>query len=138
MWFTVFPYNFSGVGLTLNGMTLTNNSIVDMTDIGTGNAALACTTTYEPCCSSANFETQWYFPNGSQIPNNLNLPYRRTRGTNPGRVILNRNSESTTTGIFHCTIPDASGVTQSLYVGIYNGHTGESCTPSEWTSTFTP
>jgi len=134
----LFPYNLSGVGLTLNGMSLTNNSIVDMTDIGTGNAALACTTTYTPCCGSANQETQWYFPNGSRIPNNPNLPYQRVRGTNPGRVILNRNFESTTTGIFHCTIPDASGVTQSLYVGIYDGHTGESCTLSEWTSIFTP
>ena len=38
---------------------------------------------------------------------------------------LNRNSESTTTGIFRCDIPDASGVTQSLYVGIYTGATGE-------------
>ena len=113
-------------------MTLTNNSIVDMTDIGTGNAALACTTTYEPCCSSANFETQWYFPNGSQIPNNPALPYQRNRGRYLGTVILIRNSESTTTGIFHCDIPDASGVTQSLYVGIYTGATGEFSTLNEW------
>jgi len=46
-------------------------------------------------------------------------------------VILSRNSESATTGIFHCDIPDASGVTQSLYVGIYDSGTGESCTVSE-------
>jgi len=85
-------YHFSGVGLTLNGMTLANNSILDMADIGTGNAALACTITYGHCCSSGNHETQWYIPNGSQVPNNLNLPYQRTRGHFPGRVILNRNS----------------------------------------------
>jgi len=111
-------------------MNLINNSIVTMTDIGTGAAALVCTTTYTLCCSSGNRETQWYFPNGSQIPNNPALPYRRTRGRNPGRVILNRNSESTTTGIFHCDIPDANNVTQSLYVGIYTSTTGESCTVS--------
>jgi len=34
--------------------------------------------------------------------------------------------------IFHCDIPDASGDIQSLYVGIYDMHTGESCTLSEW------
>ena len=102
------------------------------TDIGTGSAALLCTTTYTPCCTSANPETQWFFPNGSQVPNNLALPYRRTKGILPGRVILNRNSDSTTTGIFHCDIPDASGVTQSLYVGIYTGATGEFSTLSEW------
>ena len=128
----LFPYQFSGVGLSLNGMNLSNNSIVTNTDIGTGAAALVCTTTYTVCCSSANQETQWYFPNGSLIPNNPALPYQRLRGTNPGRVILIRNSESTTTGIFHCDIPDASGATDSLYVGIYDSSTGEFCILSEW------
>jgi len=120
-------------GIQLTGVTYPNNSIVTNTDIGTGSEALLCTTTYTLCCSSANQETQWYFPNGSQVPNNPNLPYRRTRGAYPGRVILSRNSESTTTGIFHCDIPDASGVIQSLYVGIYDSGTGESCTLSSTT-----
>ena len=116
----------------MNGVTerYPNNSIVTNTDIGTGSAALLCTTTLPGCCFSGHTETQWYFPNGSQVQNSLNLPYRRTRGQNPGRVILSRNSESTTTGIFRCDIPDASGVTQSLYVGIYDSGTGESCTLS--------
>jgi len=109
---------------------LTNNSVVTNTDIGTGAAVLVCTTTYTPCCTSAN-DTQWYFPNGSQVLINPALPYQRTRGQNPGRVILSRNSESTTMGIFHCDIPDASGVTQSLYVGIYTSTTGEFYTLSE-------
>jgi len=115
------------VWITLNGVTYANNSIVTNTDIGTGSTALVCTTTYTPCCTSFyNPETQWYFPNGSRVPNNPNLPYQRTRRYDYfGRVILNRNSESTTTGIFHCDIPDASGVTQSLYVGIYTNTTGE-------------
>jgi len=78
-------------------------------------------------CTSANPETQWYFPNGNPVPNNPALPYQRNRDSFPGRVILNRNSESTITGIFHRHIPDASGVIQSLYVGIYTSTTGESC-----------
>ena len=96
-----------------------------MTDIGTDSDALACTTTYTLCCSSQNRETQWYFPNGTRVPNNPALPYQRTRDDFPGRVILSRNSESTIIGIFHCDIPDASGVIQSLYVGIYDSGTGE-------------
>ena len=123
----LFTYQFSGVGLSLNGMPLTNNSIVTNTEIGTGAAGLVCTTTYPPCCTSENPETQWYFPNGSQVPNNPALPYQRRRGTNPGRVILYRNSESTIMGIFHCDVPDASNTLQSLYVGIYTTTTGESC-----------
>ena len=129
---TSFPYQFSGIGLTLNGTWyLLNNSIVINTDIGNGTASLVCTTAYASCCSSGNPETQWYFPNGSLVPNIPNIPYQRTRGRNPGRVILSRNYESTTTGIFHCDIPDAYGVTQSLYVGIYDSSSGESCTLSE-------
>ena len=122
----LFPNQFSGVGLTLNSMTLTNNSVVTSTDIGTGSAALLCTTTYRPCCNAANPETQWYFPNGTQVPNNPALPYQRTRRRDLGAVILNRNYGTTTTGMFHCDIPDDNGVLRSLYVGIYDSTTGES------------
>ena len=108
-------------------MSLPNNSIVTNTEIGTGTAALVCVTVRMSCCASGNPEARWYFPNGSPVPNNPGLSYQETREENPGRVILSRNSESTTTGIFHCDIPDASGITQSLYVGIYTSTTGESC-----------
>ena len=112
-------------------MTLANNSIVTNTDIGTGVATLNCTTTYTPCCFSGNREAQWYFPNGSQVPNNPALPYQRTREQNPGRVTLNRNSESTITGNFHCDILDANWVIWSFYVEIDDTATGKSCTLSE-------
>ena len=111
-------------------MNHANNSIVTRTDIGTDSAALLCTTTYSPCCSSGNPGTQWYLPDGSQVQNNGGLPYYRNR--NPGTVLLHRNLQGTTTGIFHCDILDASGVLQSMFVGIYDSGTGESCTLSEW------
>ena len=41
-------------------------------------------------------------------------------------VELNRQPEGTTTGIFHCTVPDANGVLQSMFVGVYDNNTGES------------
>ena len=127
---SIYYSQIAGIQLTANGVTYPNNSIVTNTDIGTGSAALVCTTTYTPCCTSANQDTQWYFPNGSQVPNDRYLPYQRTRGQNPGRVNLNRNSESNIKGIFHCDIFDANGTIRSLYVGIYNATTGESCTLS--------
>ena len=111
--------------------TYTNNSIVNRTDIGTGSAALLCTTTLPGCCTSALQTTQWYFPDGSQVMNNGGLPYYRTRSTNPRAVRLHRNPQGTTTGIFRCDILDASGVLQSMFVGIYDSGTGESCTVSE-------
>ena len=120
------------VRLSLSGMTLTNNSVVAMTLIGTDGDALWCTTTYDPCCTSSHPVTQWHFPNGSEVPNEQDLPYRRTRGRFPGRVILSRNSESDITGIFRCDILAAEGVTRSLYVRIDDTATGESCKLSEW------
>ena len=108
-------------------------------DIGTDSAALICTTTYTPCCFSVPPPgTHWYFPNGTRINNTNTLPYYRTRtdgqrfppGTSliGGTVLLHRNPEGTTTGIFRCEIRDATGAFQSIYVGICTATTGESCT----------
>ena len=123
----------TGIGLTLNNVQYTNNSVVTITDIGTGSAALLCTTTYTPCCFSIPPPgNHWYFPNGSRVQNTDTLPYYRRRtdavSDPPGRVILNRNPWATTTGIFRCEILDASGDFQSIYVGIYTATTGEPCT----------
>ena len=123
----------TGIGLTLNNVQYTNNSVVTITDIGTDSAALRCTTTFIPCCYSVPSPgNHWYFPNETRLENNNALPYYRTRTafnlSPPGSVILHRNPGATTTGVFHCDIRDASGYFQSLYVGIYTATTGESCT----------
>ena len=115
----------TGIGLTLNSVNYTNNSVVNITDIGTGSAALNCTTTYLPCCFSGPPPgTHWYFPNGSWVDRFNTLPYYRTRingdpqfTSEPGTVLLHRNPEGTTTGVFRCEILDATGAFQSIYVG---------------------
>ena len=54
----------TGIGLTLNNVQYTKNSVVTITDIGTGSAALLCTTTFIPCCFSGPPPgTNWYFLN---------------------------------------------------------------------------
>ena len=123
----------TGIGLTLNGVQYTSNSVVTITDIGTDSAALHCTTTFIPCCFSGPPPgTHWYFPNGSQVERFSTLPYYRSRIdaqlSPPGAVLLHRNPGATTTGVFHCEIRDATGIFQSIYVGIYTTTTGESCT----------
>ena len=125
----------TGIGLTLDNVQYTNNSVVTITDIGTGSAALRCTTTYIPCCFSGPPPgNHWYFPNGSQVERFDTLPYYRTRidgnpwrTSEPGTVLLHRNPEGNTTGVFHCEIRDASGDFESIYVGIYTATTGEFC-----------
>ena len=124
----------TGIGLTLNNVQYTNNSVVNITDIGTGSAALICTTTHPDCCLSTD-GSQWYFPDGSAVQNVRLIgdatTYYRSRTIfffdGSATVRLNRNPEATTTGVFHCDILDGSGDLQSLYVGIYNA-TGESST----------
>ena len=124
----------TGIGLTLNNVSYTNNSVVTITDIGTDSAALRCTTTYLPCCYSGPPPgTHWYFPNGSRVDRFDTLPYYRSRidgsyllTSEPGTVLLHRSPEGTTTGVFRCEILDAIGAFQSIYVGIYNATTGES------------
>ena len=137
---SIFP-PISVVGLTLNSESIPSHGIVTITEIGTDSAALNCTTTLPKCCYSLSGENGWFFPDGSEVMNNLpdgsevmkNLPYHRTRARDPGALLLHRNPEGTTTGIFRCDIPAAStNDTQSLYVGIYTSIIGESCTLSGW------
>ena len=118
-----------------------NNSIVTRTDIGTGDAALLCITTAPGCCDSGESESQWYFPNRSVVPNlGGGFLYYRNRinpdfggNSGPRSVNLHRKSDGTTTGIFRCDIPDA---TTSIFVGIYDSGTGESCMFSEGSVDF--
>jgi len=115
----------SVVGLTLDGVSYPNHGIVNITEIGTGGAALHCTTTIPVCCYSGQGGANgWFLPNGVGVMRDGSLPYYRTRTQNPGALLLNRNPEGTTTGIFRCDIP-VNGGTQSLYVGIYTNTSGE-------------
>ena len=114
----------TGITLSLNSVQYTNNSVVTITNIGTGSAALLCTTTRPGCCFSGQ-GNEWYLPNGTPLSNSNTQPYYRTRSRSPGTVLLHRNLVATTTGVFNCTIPDASGDLQSIYVGIYTATTGE-------------
>ena len=128
-----------GIGLTLNNVNYTNNSVVTITDIGTGSAALICTTTFRVCCFSGSSPgNHWYYPDGSRVERFNTLPYYRTRMDGlvspPGAILLHRNFWGVTTGVFRCEILDATGYFQSIYVGIYNATTGESCTLKNTTS----
>ena len=85
------------------------------------NPLLCVTPDNITCCSSA--ETggaslgNWYFPNGTEVPtNDTGWLFYITRG--PGVVQLHRRIGGVS-GIYHCVIPNQSGVNQTLYVGLY-------------------
>ena len=107
------------VSLNLGTDNHTNNSVVVITDIETGANGLICTTTFRPCCKDGQ-QGEWYYPDGTMVPNKAaDEDFFRSRSKD-GKVRLNRrNSAISPTGIFHCELPVSDNVTQTLYVGVY-------------------
>ena len=127
--------SFSGVGnvrFALNGTTYQNNSLVTLEDIGEGDDALLCLTDLTACCQppytgigycEAHVLGDWYFPNGGRVPSSGNQwDFHRTSGWMVKTLHRRRDGVD---GIYHCVIPDTTGVTQNIYIGVYSANTGE-------------
>ena len=118
--------SFPGVRFILNGTTYQNNSIVTLDDIGEGNNALFCVTDQTACCRrpftdsiELNATGNWFFPNGSRVPSSgVQWDFHRTRDQSAVRLQRRRGGEE---GIYQCMIPDATGVDQTIYIGVYSG-----------------
>lgn len=117
-----YLYVAGTLGFYLNGVPYSNGSTVMRTDIGEGDAALQCTTDSTTCCSNIFPEIrsgEFYFPDEMPVPIMLaysSQGYYRNRGSQ--FIRLNRWTTGTTTGLFRCEIPAASGITVSLFVSI--------------------
>ena len=105
------------VYLKLGTNNLTNNSVVVITDIETGANGLICTTTFKPCCKDGK-QGEWYYPNGTMVPNRAaGEDFYRSRSKDGEVRLSRRNNAMSPTGIFHCELPVSDNVTQALYVG---------------------
>ena len=104
-----------------------------VTDIGSSffESALFCLTPSMECCSdsetpnAASVTREWYLPDGRQVTSANSLFIRSQVSS---AVSLHRDPFSFITapsGVFHCQIPDATGATQNIYVGIYPLGDGE-------------
>ena len=99
-------------------------------DIGEGDGALTCVTDQPACCrlpyTSVVGQTalgNWYFPNGTRVlSSGMQLDFHRIRGQMVVRLHRRRGGEN---GIYSCKIPDATNVTQTIYIGVYTASTGE-------------
>ena len=108
----------AGVYLSLNGIFLTNNSNILITDIGT---PLVCTTDSIPCCRGANRNGEWLFPNnGGQVPTlNEATSFYRNRGDSGEVNLFRLNSDvMAPTGQFCCEVPDATGIDNTVCANI--------------------
>ena len=94
-------------------------------DIGEGDNALTCVTDRTACCRppytnsiELNATGNWFFPNGSRVPSSgLQWDFHRTRGQSTVSLQRRRGGEE---GIYQCMIPDATGVDQTIYIGVYS------------------
>ena len=102
--------------LSLHGIPIiTNNSYVDIYDIGEGDeAALLCITDLVQCCYHADTPHgvgvlgQWFFPNGSAVQSKgAGYDFYRNRGRSVVRLNL-RNNASSPTGLYCCEVPDSN------------------------------
>ena len=116
-------------GMSLNGTTITNNSIVLLQNIGEGDAgALLCTTDSTACCGTLpNRFGEWFYPDGTMVPiDGAGQPYYRNRGDM--LIRLNRRSNQGLsemyTGVYCCQIPDQNNVIQTLCVRAYLTESG--------------
>ena len=115
--------NSSGVYIALRGMHITNNSNINIRNIGQSsdnpNGVLQCITDNLLCCSGDPRLGEWYQPNGTLVQGTASTTaFYRTRGAN-GEVSLNRPSDvESPTGQFCCEVPDATSTNQTLCVNI--------------------
>ena len=125
-----FYFPCAGVSFWLRGTNYQNNSWVTLEDIGEGPDALLCITDLTACCRPPYTNSigvsavgNWFFPNGTRVPSSgLQWDFHRIRGHMYIALHRSRGGEE---GIYHCLMPDAMTITQSIYIGVYTASTGE-------------
>ena len=120
------------LGFLLDGQLYCNNSVVTVTDIGDSiGLGIYCLTPSLECCSDSetpnadSVTREWYLPDGRPVASD-NSPYIKSQVSSA--VSLHRDLFSSNTapvGVYHCEIPDASGTSENIYVGIYPQGDGE-------------
>ena len=112
-----------GIYFQLNGVNYTNNSEVNITNIGsTDEQSLLCITDNPNCCGNPmNRMGEWYFPDMSTVrTEGEGDSFFRSRGPSVVRL-YRRYNVMMPTGDFYCEVPDARGVNQRTYITIVAG-----------------
>ena len=110
-----------GVYFELKGERFDNNSVVNILAVGEGSSALLCKTNKQDCCGTVpNRFGEFYYPHGARVSIYITGDgFYRNRGNQMIRL-NRRDGISSPTGRYSCEIPDASGVTQKLFINISN------------------
>ena len=114
---------------------LANHSYVDISQVGTGSAAVQCHTDLSMCCAAAKGGTHhgdWYFPNRDKLPiagstDRYNIiEVHKDHGVE----LLHSSDTTKPTGICHCDFPKTdsvhkSGMRETVHVGLYTSDGGK-------------
>ena len=126
-----FGNSFIGVYLSLNDVIIPNHGYVMISDIGsTNDNALLCITN-RPATFGSNSGGDWFAPDGDEV-GSFSDPNVQGFGRNraPMLVRLLNKGGTPEQGIYYCVVDDTGGVTQTVYVGLYNsggGNKGLTC-----------
>ena len=100
---------------------------MDINDIGSINpTALLCNTDRGPG-GSGDSGGDWFAPDGTTVgrSGNNNVPgFVRNRGSMVVSLLRDSGTDPAAEGIYHCSILDADGNNQMVYVGLYNTGNG--------------
>ena len=108
------------VFLSLNDDIIPNHGYVVISDIGfTDDSALLCHTNRPRLSHSLHSGGDWFAPDGTGVNEDAVNGFTRNRGSKVVRL------KRTTTGpppegMYWCSIDDAAGTPQTVYVGLYN------------------
>ena len=111
--------------LSFRGHNLSNNSYVNITEIGNNNDnSMQCRSELQGCCQTATPLTgSWSFPNGTELLSSSGgQSIYQARATSVA-VLRRRNMVITAVGIYCCRIAYNSSdpsTRETLCVGIYN------------------
>lgn len=91
--------------------------MVNVFAIGEGEKALLCKTNKEDCCGTIpNRFGEFFYPNGVQVPvGSRQQGFYRNRGNQEVRL-NRREGVDSPIGRYRCEVPDASGVTQKVFI----------------------
>ena len=109
-------YTYKGIYLSLRGVVNANNSVIPITEIRETNTSMSppqnsnnglqCITDRMPCCRFGHRAGEWFFPNGTMVPEGSGPTFYRNRGRDDGTVNLNRVNTNvmSPTGLFCCNV----------------------------------
>ena len=112
----------------MNGAIIPNHGFVLLDSIGESPNSLLCLTDNRMCCGrvqspGGSILGDWYYPNHTGVASNgVMWEFYRSRGQSVVRLNRRRGG---VTGIYHCVIPDAAVVDQTMFIGVYTADTGE-------------